>query len=422
MSKELSQIYKEICATAWLTVDEKGIVHKYKSPNDTSKTDPFMVNDNTDHNKNKILVLPIQENLVNLDQTKYIVMHPLAENITKGESPVTAKLRRMMSIRLNYVVAELMLKMLTFAASPALHHTLKPDQLSIMGVLAKTDEQTVKVFDKLLQLSKNKNTFHKSIVSIYLSKGATIKDKTYKRGSIVKFPLYEEIIKNNEPFEMKGLRKKDREIFKKLFEHIFPGIETSESYNIGTNSNLAPFMDVLMKTFKMFFNTTNEVIEKYKEMLGEYESLVVPLDWSEEFIDIENLSNIVRLVPPQRGNDGNVKLVESKEHKVDMKDFKSTADTDMHGNKISFTGVTTNIPTNTLPVTQPTQLPPVVNTPTVVNTPVTPQVYTTGYTQSISGGHHGVESGKISFSSLTIASTPMQNFNMFTNTRVKQFM
>lgn len=454
--KNLIQIYKDILSTAWMTANEKGVISRLIDPETGEKT-PVLIEDNTDNRKKKTAVLPIKENLVGLDSNEFLVIHPLNENPSKPASPVVDFLRRMMSVRLNWILSTMLPELLVFASSPAKHDLLKPEQLSILTCLADVGKDSASKFLKLLEASKSKNGHFSTIVSVYLTRGGVVNEKTYHRAAIVKFTLYEELIKARDLYchrkeearlereRKKGsvdkaeksdkkidtdiivlgvkISKKDLETFIKLFERVIPGIDEPQHYSTGSNANVAPFMDSMMNTFLKLFSITNDMVENYKVVFSIPDLMIVPMEWSDALMDIDSLSSIVRLVPPQRGNEGDSRVEEKlrEEHSANMGNFRSTAEKDAAGNSfqrpqpvaqqpepqkpmvnpngtVSFNGgVTTSF--NQQQQQSTTFVPPWENQPV------------TGF----GNNQAQASNGKVSFSSLAVAQQTQTSFQGFQN-------
>ena len=422
--KNLIQIYKDILSTAWMSANEKGVISRLIDP-ETGEKSPVMIEDNTDNKKKKTAVLPIKENLVGLDSNEFLVIHPLNENPSKPASPVVDFLRRMMSVRLNWVLSTMLPELLVFASSPAKHDLLKPEQLDILTCLADTGKDSASKFLKLLEASKAKNGHFATIVSVYLTRGGVVKEKTYHRAAIVKFTLYEELIKAGSDNVVMGVKlsKKDRDLFKKLFERVIPGIDNPQHYSTGSNANVAPFMDSMMNTFLKLFSITNDMVENYRVVFSIPDLMIVPMEWSDELMDIDSLSSIVRLVPPQRGNEGDSRVDEKlrEEHSANMGNFKSTAEKDAAGNNFNRPQPTPQQPEPQKPAVNPNgtvsfnsgvatsfnqhQQQPTTFVPPWENQPVT------GF------GNNQVQanSGKVSFSSLAVGQQTQSSFQGFQN-------
>ncbi len=422
--KNLIQIYKDILSTAWMSANEKGVISRLIDP-ETGEKSPVMIEDNTDNKKKKTAVLPIKENLVGLDNSEFLVIHPLNENPSKPASPVVDFLRRMMSVRLNWVLSTMLPELLVFASSPAKHDLLKPEQLDILTCLADAGKDSASKFLKLLEASKAKNGHFATIVSVYLTRGGVVKEKTYHRAAIVKFTLYEELIKAGSDNVVMGVKlsKKDRDLFKKLFERVIPGIDNPQHYSTGSNANVAPFMDSMMNTFLKLFSITNDMVENYRVVFSIPDLMIVPMEWSDELMDIDSLSSIVRLVPPQRGNEGDSRVDEKlrEEHSANMGNFKSTAEKDAAGNNFNRPQPTPQQPEPQKPAVNPNgtvsfnsgvatsfnqhQQQPTTFVPPWENQPVT------GF------GNNQVQAnnGKVSFSSLAVGQQTQSSFQGFQN-------
>ena len=422
--KNLIQIYKDILSTAWMSANEKGVISRMVDP-ETGEKSPVMIEDNTDNKKKKTAVLPIKENLVGLDSNEFLVIHPLNENPSKPASPVVDFLRRMMSVRLNWVLSTMLPELLVFASSPAKHDLLKPEQLDILTCLADAGKDSASKFLKLLEASKAKNGHFATIVSVYLTRGGVVKEKTYHRAAIVKFTLYEELIKAGSDNVVMGVKlsKKDRDLFKKLFERVIPGIDNPQHYSTGSNANVAPFMDSMMNTFLKLFSITNDMVENYKVVFSIPDLMTVPMEWSDELMDIDSLSSIVRLVPPQRGNEGDSRVDEKlrEEHSANMGNFKSTAEKDAAGNNFNRPQPTPQQPEPQKPAVNP-------NGTVSFNNGITTsfnqhQQQSTTFVppwenQPVTGfGNNQAQAnnGKVSFSSLAVGQKTQSSFQGFQN-------
>ena len=422
--KNLIQIYKDILSTAWMSANEKGVISRLIDP-ETGEKSPVMIEDNTDNKKKKTAVLPIKENLVGLDSNEFLVIHPLNENPSKPASPVVDFLRRMMSVRLNWVLSTMLPELLVFASSPAKHDLLKPEQLDILTCLADAGKDSASKFLKLLEASKAKNGHFSTIVSVYLTRGGVVNEKTYHRAAIVKFTLYEELLKAGSDNVVMGVKlsKKDRDLFKKLFERVIPGIDNPQHYSTGSNANVAPFMDSMMNTFLKLFSITNDMVENYKVVFSIPDLMTVPMEWSDELMDIDSLSSIVRLVPPQRGNEGDSRVDEKlrEEHSANMGNFKSTAAKDAAGNNFQRPQPVTQQPEPQKPAVNPNgtvsfnsgvttsfnqhQQQPTTFVPPWENQPVT----------GFGNKQAQANNGKVSFSSLAVGQQAQSNFQGFQN-------
>lgn len=290
---KLLDLYKSILATCNLRVSNDGYVSLVMGDD----TKPAMI-------KDKRLVLPTPEHLAKPSKDK-IIFHPLTENQLRNESDVLEFLRNTMNIRIGYTFGALGYQLLTLATSHGNHAKLSPDQSEFLSIVKNADEKTLQVFTKLLAAA-GVGQSQKSLVSIYLKRSGSVNGKKHTRAGIVTFPLYNELIKS--PSECYGvkLRVKDYETIKNLMEYMLPGIATPEFYNRGSDCQVAPFLDALMKVVLAVASPLNDLVELFKDYIEDAESLQFESDWVETFENLEVMLPEIRKVPMQAGNEGAV--------------------------------------------------------------------------------------------------------------------
>lgn len=291
---KLLELYTSMLKTAGMVVSDTGHVSGRLKLGSTETT-PVTV-------EGKRLVLPKREQLSNPDWENRVVFHPLSENILRGESKVVEKFRMALTLRINMVLGRIIQNLLTVAASKAVHPKLTPDQSALLAFTGHIDDKTVQHFDKIHDLISITDPT-KSLVSIYLKRSGAVHGKKYKRAGIVTFPIYEDLKKGDHVFGVK-LRAKDREILTKLLEFIFPGIEEAEKYNRGSDSEVAPYVDALMKTMAGLASPLNDLIEGYKGHLEDADDLLFESEWMETFDNLEVMWPEIRAIPMQAGNEG----------------------------------------------------------------------------------------------------------------------
>ena len=297
MTMKLIDLYKSILTCAGMTYDNEGFVSvkmgKDRSPARTSD--------------GKQIVLPTLEQQMNGDRTNSVVFHPLQENIMRsGESEVISKLRSVFNIKLNYTFGAVAQSLLTLCASIADHRKLSPDQSEMLSAIKDVDEKTIVAFTSMM-LNSLKGSPEKSFVNIYLKRKAIFDDKTYARGGVVTFPLYAELIKDQDKYYGVKLRAKDKSALIQLHQYIFPGIDDYPcSYNRGSNSDVAPFIDALMCTVMGIASKYNDILELFGDIIDSHDDLVFSSDWVESFENLQDLVPQIRQVPMQSGNEGKI--------------------------------------------------------------------------------------------------------------------
>lgn len=292
---DILKLYEAILNAACLSVDNDGFV-SVKLNNDNS---PFTVN-------GKRLVLPTTHHLSNPQPDSKILFHPLSENIMRGESEVVTKLRYAFNVRLNFTFAAVGQSLLQIASSVAEHHKLNPTQSEMLSALKDADETTLVNFSKIM-INSIKQDPEKSFINIYLKRGGTIDNKKYARIGVVSFPFYTQLLSTDEKVCDVKLRVKDRATLKALCEYIFPMIKDPEAYNAGSDSQIAPFLDALMKTVKNLAMCFNDVLDLFNKQINSHEDLVFNSDWVEPFDNLGSMLNQIRMIPVQAGNEGSSK-------------------------------------------------------------------------------------------------------------------
>ncbi len=291
-------LYKSILECGNLTTDKDG----YVSVKITNS--PVLIS-------GKRLVLPTQKQLTSNNWQEEIKFHPLSENILRGESEIITKLRSVFNIRLNYTFAAIAQNLFSIVASTAEHHLLNPEQSEMLSAIQEVDETTLDLFNKIT-IAAIKDSPEKAFINVFLKRGGTINGKKYSRVGVVTFPLYEEL-KNAEQDTIYGikLRVKDKLAIKQLFEYILPNLDVAESYNFGTDSNIAPFLHALMGTVLNVGSKFNDVLELFSKEIDDSEMLLFASDWVPTFENLGEMLPQIRLIPTQIGNEGSVKLTEA---------------------------------------------------------------------------------------------------------------
>jgi hypothetical protein len=138
--------------------------------------------------------------------------------------------------------------------------------------------------------------------NIYLKRGGTYRDKRYSRVGIVTFPFYVSLMDD----KIEKIRVKDKETYQQLFNYIFPNLHDSEEYNFGSDSNVAPYLEALMRTSANIASRLNDLILLYKDYIDEAEHLLFDSEWMEYFQDLNALIPEIRKIPVQHGSEGTV--------------------------------------------------------------------------------------------------------------------
>lgn len=294
-------LYTNILKDAGLVVDNAGFVSVNNEMfNGADKNEPVLID-------GKRLVLPTHAQLSEPNNGNKIVFHPLSENLLRGESLIITNLRNLYTTRLNFTLGIVVNYLIQLCASVNKHKTLNPDQSAVLSFAPNCDETTAKAFSDITAkvLATNSNFIH-----FYLKRSGIVKGQKYARAGIVSFPFFEELLKDQDLYYGIKLRKKDRESFINIFKFVLKDIDCADSYNRGSNSDVAPFLDALMKTFLAIVSELNDVVLTYSGVYEDLEILQFTCDWQETFEDLSVMSKEIRKIPNQPGNEGENRKVE----------------------------------------------------------------------------------------------------------------
>lgn len=287
---DIIEFYKGILESVGLIVDERGNVQG---------ADPMGYTPYSIKGTNKRLVLPTTEVLRNPDWENTMAFHPISENIARKDSVVFRTLQQLSSLSVNIDVGILMAKMIEYCADKDQHKNLNHKQAVILSIFSDADETSLKNWMKI----DDKLGKEYSYVKMVTLRDKELKGLKYPRVTTVRFPIYEEMVKQTEDkqkeYHLFGvkIRKKDIHGYKKLFEFIFKHLDNpDEHYSYGTRSQVAPSFHSLMTSFHRL---KSELLTKLR--LLKLDSTDVT--WGAA---LEDLSKFKGLIPPLDGNEGEV--------------------------------------------------------------------------------------------------------------------
>lgn len=299
---DIIKLYTAILQACGCQSDKDGYVSVdpsvFTGESNPDKALPFIVNE-------KRVVLPTDEQLRSGGNDK-IVFHPLNENILRGESDVLVKLRTAFSIRLNHLFFISVKTAIQMIYDVDSHKKFNPGQHEILSIAPDLTEDTAVDFVRMMRnaTAQNPNAY----VSLYLKRSGTVDNKKYSRVGVIGFPFYNELKKEQDTYYGVKLRKRDRAGIIKLMEFIFPDIDKDGAYSRGSNSQVAPFMDALMKSVLSVGSKLNDYFETYRSVISGFEEgLIISSDWVDAFENLDNNVVHIRKIPVQAGNEGSVK-------------------------------------------------------------------------------------------------------------------
>ena len=244
------------------------------------------------------LVLPTQEVLATYNASAQVAFQPLGESVLRGESEVIRRLRELVWMRVNRVLAEV-LDVVALNAS-TVDATLRPDQVKLTSMLPNADESLVKSLDKILKKIKPGTDFE--LVRIYLKRNGRVGTTDYKRLASVSFPIMDQLNSHDDMVWGVKVRKRDKAQLRDLMLHLLPNCETEHGYSYGSNSPTAPYFDALIHAFYNVLKPLNTTTYLFRKQLdiGEIHS---NMDWIDACKDLSIYRSIL---PVLSGNDGDL--------------------------------------------------------------------------------------------------------------------
>lgn len=304
MAKEskLIQFYRDVLDMAGLAVDNEDMV----KTNLSDEPMPAIIKVNGD---SKRLILPTDKRLKSTDWNSCIAFHPLNENpfLKQGESKVGEFIRRAIIYRVNIVAHCLMDNILELSIAPALHKKLNPAQLQLMTLTKDADQKTYDNYVKIAEKLGVTNT-RDNFASLYSKKQGVIDGVKYARVGVWSFPLYQALVKSTGDVFGVKVRKKDLETYKALMEFIIPNIANEAEYMVGSNNQMSPYSDSLLRsTAKVVLqlNRVTDLLFKGKTFApadqaeGLHQYLTFNTNWIDITNDISQLEKDVRMIPIQ---------------------------------------------------------------------------------------------------------------------------
>lgn len=284
--------YRQVLATAGCVVTDDDCV-SYKAGDEKLK--PLLV-------KGKRLVLPTQMQLSRADWENCIAFHPLSEDTRPGESPVLERLRMMLVSQLNTTITLLATQLLSLAASKDQHALLDAEQEEILPLLKNATQKTFDLFVKKIVPQAFQAPNHQ-FVSMYLRRSAKLGNESFFRAGIAYFPFYEDLKKGEEKvFGVKIDSKRERETLLALFDYILPHQDEKNYYSRGSDSDIGPSLDAILKTFKKIADPLNDVVARFAKFVGD--DLMIPMDWADSLENLNQFLPDIRDVPMLSGNAG----------------------------------------------------------------------------------------------------------------------
>lgn len=249
----------------------------------------------------KPLAVPTAD-IVNNYTDSIVLFHPLCENLLLGESPVLQEFRQLIMDFLSDRILKTVDALLSIAIDEDLSSKLTPHQMDLMRATAGADATTLKNWRAIMRRAESRGTAR--IITIFLKRGASLNDETYKRAAIVNFNLYAELTDSKLNIFGAKIRKVDAKVYAKILEAIFDNIFIIDTYSAGSNALTAPYFDALIRAYYNVLKSLNGVTYNLRKAIKETGAgeLHVNTDFMEPFKDLMRFRDVLPTMPYNDGD------------------------------------------------------------------------------------------------------------------------
>jgi hypothetical protein len=251
--------------------------------------------------KGKRMALPTQDNLRR--GPELAIVHPLLEAAAGGETAVMERLRTVMAQAMHLRLTTLMGELINLAVNVGEHSKTNSEQSDLLLLLKDVDADTA---SKWLQICTQAGK-DDSLVSVHLfiKKQARIGDRTYARGAIVSWPMYEALKKmvseGGKKLGTVTLRNKDKDALMKLYQYVITDIDVPGKYNMGSVSDVGPSFDCMLRAVAKITQEINDTADAFERFIGNMDVVKADLNWMEELENAHSMLAEIRAIPMQDG-------------------------------------------------------------------------------------------------------------------------
>ena len=249
----------------------------------------------------RILQLPTQEALTKAQWSTHIPFHPVCESVVRKESTVLKKLRAWVNMRLTISLTDLIVNILGAAINNDVHAGLPPTCAHVLSLFPDVDKKAFELLSKIIHQADTNSEIR--FVNLYLKIGGELEQVPYRRACIVNFPIVEEFHKaatenSDTVYGIKTTKKAIRSISTML-----DWVVGDTHYSRGSNSDVAPMLDALLKSYGAIATRFTEVATMWSSIMPSDSYGFIPLDWIPLFTDLKRYRNAI---PNLKDNVGDV--------------------------------------------------------------------------------------------------------------------
>lgn len=251
--------------------------------------------------KSRRLVLPTNDWLRDPNWEQTIPFHPFSEHLSKGKSIVLERTVRITVASINRMLSELLMTMAVFSVDSDRHAEASANAKGYLRLIPEVNKKFVTDVRSFLQKHVD-DTAERSLLSLFLKRGESLRGTKYDRVAIVASPAFKAISSEEaEVFGYKFSSKKNREYLQTLMLHLLPGIDTADTYSVGTNSPVAPYFISLLTAFRGIREALWPHLEAMAEVNPDLNKYLTDNTWVDM---LENAAEVSKEIHALRDNTG----------------------------------------------------------------------------------------------------------------------
>lgn len=259
--------------------------------------------------KDKFLLAPTQASLKSFDPERHVIFHPLREDAIQGKNETATFYQKVLMLHMNNNIGIVAQALLRLAVTTSGNNSMNPEQIGFFQYIGQADEKAVTNLGNIITRDDTAD-LSKFFYSVYLKKNGKYKGTSMTCVGVADFPFYRSLL----PGKLEGARIPDVQLYKRLFEYMFPSIEdiTSpgcEVFNYGVMGECYT-VGALMFTVAKVGQRMNELLELFGDAFlanalmskEELENARFNIYLPDGYSEYGEVGAIARCVPMQRNS------------------------------------------------------------------------------------------------------------------------
>lgn len=255
-------------------------------------------------------VMPSKEVLKASPWEEKMAFHPLSESFTSADSQTFNRLKSLVNVKLNGLVAAILIRLMEFAADTDAHKAMPAKVGRYLKELGGVKKVTAERLADIVKRTSMDNA-QRRLVNVFVKRRANIDGELYSRGAITTFPILDQLVDGEDKIFGVSVSKRDRAAIEGLIRFVLPDADDLAAYSVGSNGHTAPSFLVLLGAFAKVAKRLNEVLDTHAPLFTDVDDLKIELDWEEVIDDKEAIEKLANCIPPLPGNVGSTSKSEA---------------------------------------------------------------------------------------------------------------